>query len=116
MHCPIIWANSQAEIVCIFTQREIIRIYHKCEGRIEKSVSRIAVWQHKACRVMKNSDPEGRIFLSYRHTNNGFYFLPLFLFIYLFIMSFQKSLKTQIKLKFQMMTLLDILGRIAWVR
>ena len=25
----------------------IIRIYHKCEGRIEKSVPRIAVWHHE---------------------------------------------------------------------
>ena len=41
-----------------------IRIYHECEGRIEKSVPRIAVWHHEACRVMTNGDPEGRIFLS----------------------------------------------------
>ena len=54
-------------------------------GGIEKSVPRIAVWQHEACRVVTNGDPEGRIFLSYPHTNNGFLFLlPLFLFIYLF--------------------------------
>ena len=26
-----------------------IRIYHKCEGRIEKSVQGIAVWHHEAC-------------------------------------------------------------------
>ena len=25
---------------------KIIRIYHECEGRIEKSVPRIAVWYH----------------------------------------------------------------------
>ena len=41
-----------------------IRIYHECEGRIEKSVPKIAVWHHEACLVMTNSDPEGRIFLS----------------------------------------------------
>ena len=40
----------------------IIRIYHECEGRIEKSVQRIAVWHHEACRVMTNGDPEGQIF------------------------------------------------------
>ena len=28
---------------------EVIRIYHECEGRIEKSVQRIAVWHHEAC-------------------------------------------------------------------
>ena len=52
-----------------------IRIYHECEGRIEKSVLRIAVWHHEACQVMPNSDPEGQIFLSYPHTNIGFFFL-----------------------------------------
>ena len=39
-----------------------IRIHHECEGRILKSVLRIAVWHHKACRVMTNDDLEGRIF------------------------------------------------------
>ena len=38
--------------VCI----SYIRIYHDCEGRIEKSVSRIAVWHHEACQVMTNGD------------------------------------------------------------
>ena len=38
-----------------------------------------------ACPVMTNGDPEGPIFLSYPHTNNGFFSCsPLFLFIYLF--------------------------------
>ena len=36
-----------------------IRIYPECEGRIEKSALRIAVWHHEACRVMTNGDPEG---------------------------------------------------------
>ena len=49
---------------------EIIRIYHDFEGRIEKSVPRIAVWHHKACRVITKGDPEEQIFLSYPHTNN----------------------------------------------
>ena len=26
-----------------------IRIYHVCEGGLEKSVPRITVWHHKAC-------------------------------------------------------------------
>ena len=51
-----------------------IRIYHECEGRIEKSVSRITVWHHEACRVMTNCDLEGRIFLSDSPPNNGFVF------------------------------------------
>ena len=42
-----------------------IRIYHECESRIEKSVPRIAVWHHEACRVTTNGDPGVRIFLSY---------------------------------------------------
>ena len=62
-----------------------IRIYHECEGRIEKSVPRIAVWHHKACRLMTYGDPEGRIFLSYPHTNNGFFFLLTTVSIYLFL-------------------------------
>ena len=52
-----------------------IRIYHECEGGIEKSVLRITVWHHEACQVMTNSDPEGRISISYPRTNNGFFFL-----------------------------------------
>ena len=62
-----------------------IRIYHECEGRIEKSISRIAVWHHEACQVMRNSDPNGQIFLSpLRQIMNSFSCSPLFLFIYLF--------------------------------
>ena len=41
---------------------ESIRIYHECEGRKEKSVPRIAVWHHEACRVMTKDDHEGRFF------------------------------------------------------
>ena len=41
---------------------QIIRIYHECEGRIEKSVPTITLWHHKACRVLTNGDPEGWIF------------------------------------------------------
>ena len=63
--------------------------------------------------MMTNGDPEGRIFLSYLHTNNGLFFLltavlinlSIYLFIYLFIY-------------LVMMALLDALGKIqvAWVR
>ena len=54
---------------------QILKIYHECEGRIEKSVLRIAVRHHEACRKMTNGDSEGQIFISYPHTNNGFFFL-----------------------------------------
>ena len=60
----------------------IIRIYNECEGRIEKSVPRLANWHHEACRVMTNDDPEGPIFLSYPHTNNGFFFLLTTIFLF----------------------------------
>ena len=78
-----------------------IRIYHECEGRKEKSVLRITIWHREACRVMTNGDLEGSIFLSYPHTNNGFFFFLTTVFIclivYLFInfkISFQKSRNT----------------------
>ena len=47
----------------------IIRIYHGCEGRIEKSVPRIIDW-HEACLVMTIGDQEEQILLSYHHTIN----------------------------------------------
>ena len=55
--------------------QENIIIHHECKGWIEKYVSRITDWHHEACRVMTNGDPEGRIFLSHPHTNNGLFFL-----------------------------------------
>ena len=47
--------------------------------------------------MMTNGDPEGRIFLSYPQTNNGFFFLLttilfIHLFIYVFIYLFQNKL------------------------
>ena len=56
-------------------QCESIRIYHECEGYIEKYVPMITNWHHEACWVMTNGDQEGRIFLSHPHTNNWFFFL-----------------------------------------
>ena len=53
----------------------IIKIYHECEGRIEKSLPRITDWHPKACRVMTSGDREGQIFLSHTHTKNGIFFL-----------------------------------------
>ena len=78
--------KSFGKTVCGLFQELIgtIRIYHEYEGRIEKSVPWIVVWHHQACRVMTNGDPEGGIFLSYPHTNNGFLFLLTTVFIYLF--------------------------------
>ena len=65
----------------------IIRIFR--EGRIEKSVPRIAVWHHEACRVMTNGDLEGRIFQSYPQrlmdyfSCSALFVFMYFLFIYL---------------------------------
>ena len=96
-----------------------IRIYHACEGKIEKSILRIAVWHHEAYRVMTNIDPEGHIFLSYPHMNNRLFLLLTTVFIYLFIYLFQNKLPEvpeYAMMQFHMMTLLDVLGKIAWVR
>ena len=60
----------------------LIRIYQEYEDRIEKSVPRITVWHHEACRVMTNGDLEGRIFLSYPPTNNGFFFWLTTVFVF----------------------------------
>ena len=54
---------------------EIIRIYHEYEGRIEKSILRIIVFNHEACRVKPNVDSEGWKFLSYPQANDGIIFL-----------------------------------------
>ena len=54
---------------------EIIRIYHECEGEIEKSVPRITAWHHKPCRVMTKGDRVGLIFLFHPQMNNGLFFL-----------------------------------------
>ena len=76
---------------------------------------------------MTNGDPEGRIFLSYLHTNNGLFFLLttvllyicsfIYLSIYLSIY-FTKlpEVPEYAKMQFHMITLLDVLGKIARVR
>ena len=56
---------------------------------IEKSVPRITVWHHRACRVMTNGDPEGQILISKPQTNNGLFFL---LTIKYSILCFEKKL------------------------
>ena len=52
-------AVSWVDLHCVIEAfPHFIRIYHSYEGRIEKSVLRIAIWHHEACRVMTNGDPE----------------------------------------------------------
>ena len=64
---------------------------------------------------MSNGDPKGQIFLSYPHTNNGFFFL---LFTVFFFQNKLPEVPEYAKMQFHMMTLLDVLGKIhvAWVR
>ena len=47
----------QPQISPSYLEKRTIRIYHECEGGKEKSVPRITVWHHEACRVMTNGDP-----------------------------------------------------------
>ena len=68
-----------------------------------------------------NGDREGWIFLSYPHTNNGFFFLLttgfiiFFIIIYLFLTKLAE-VPENAKMQFHMVTLLDVLGKIAWLR
>ena len=52
-----------------------IRIFHRCEVRIENSVTRVAVHYHKACLVIPNSYPEWRNFQCTPNNHYGFFFL-----------------------------------------
>ena len=78
------WSDVEYSVVSlvVITRSDCIRIYHECEGRIEKPVRRITVWNHEACRVMTNGDPEEQIFLSYPHTNNRLFFLLTTAFLF----------------------------------
>ena len=80
-----------------------IRIHYECEGRIEKYVPRIAVWHHEACRVMTNGDSEGRIFLSYPHTNNEFLFLAHHCFFFFFLKNKLPEVYEYAKMQLHMM-------------
>ena len=64
--------------------------------------------------MMINCDPEGRI--SYPQMNNGFFFLLTIVFIYLSFLDKLSEVPDYAKMQFHMMTLLDVLGKIAWVR
>ena len=62
-----------------------IRIYHECEGMIEKYVQRITVWHHEACRVLTNGDPEGQVFFYTTLTQiMDFFFLLTTVFFFFF--------------------------------
>ena len=65
--------------------------------------------------MMTKGDPKGRIILSYPHTNNGFFFLLTTVFNIYFLNKLPE-VPEYAKMQFHMMTLLDVLGKIAWVR
>ena len=68
---------------------------------------------------MTKGDSEGGIFLSYPYTNNGLSLLLTTIYIYIFIYLFIKNKLTEVpcaKLQFHRMTLLDVVGKTAWVR
>ena len=58
--------------------------------------------------MMTNGDPEGRIFLSYPHTNNGFFFW-LTTVLFFFFKNKLPEVPEYAKMQFHMMTLLDVL-------
>ena len=71
--------------------------------------------------MMTNGDPEGRIFYpTLTRIIDSFSCSPLFLFIfliiYLFILNKLPEVPEYAKMQFHMLTLLDVLGKIAWVR
>ena len=66
--------------------------------------------------MMTKGDPEGRIFLSYHHKNNGFFFLLTAVSIYLSIKNKLTEVPEYAKMQFHRMTLLGVLGKITWVR
>ena len=54
---PIIQEHSFTTKISYF-----LRIYHECEGRIEKSVLLVTVCHHSASLVMPNGDPQDGLF------------------------------------------------------
>ena len=50
------WQPCSGSLVTLVLDK--IRIHHEFESGIGKSVPRITIWHHEACRVMTNGDPE----------------------------------------------------------
>ena len=57
------------------------RIYHECEGRIKKICPEDRRLASQGLPSDDKGDPGGRIFLSYPHTNNGFFSLLTTVFL-----------------------------------
>ena len=60
-------------------KKEIALYYKDLSWVDRKSVLRITVWHHEACRVVPDCDNEGRILLSTPHTHDRFFFLHIFI-------------------------------------
>ena len=60
---------------------------------------------------MTKGDPEGQIFLSYPHANNELFFLLTGFIFYILA-----KVPGYAEIQFHIMTFLDVLGKIAWVR
>ena len=67
------WVHGNSGRVC-----KNIRIFHGCEVRTEKAVRGSLFDITRFCRVMPNSDPQGRIFLSVPNNHDRFFFLHTF--------------------------------------
>ena len=80
-------------------KNDSIRIHNECEGRIEKSVPRITIWHHEACRVMTNGDHHGFFYPTPTRIMDSFSCSPLFLY-------FKISFST-LRYNFYMMTSLE---------
>ena len=65
-------------VLCGLWWLENIRIFHGCEVRIEKSIRGSLFGITRLCRVMPNSDPEGRIFISALNSHGRLFFLHIF--------------------------------------
>ena len=57
---------------------QIIRIFHECEVHSEKSIPRVTIRHHEACRVMLNSYPGERIFTVHQISKTDSFFLDIF--------------------------------------
>ena len=99
------WFDGKADIN--------IRIYHKCEGRIENSVPRIAVCITRHVEWWHTMIPRDEFFCPTLTRIMDFFLLTTVLFMYFKKLS---KIPEYAKMQFIMMTLLDVLGKIAWVR
>ena len=80
VYCTCIYLITITGISASKATQWIISIFHGCMVWIEKSVTRVTDRHHEACRVMPNSDPEWRIFLSTPYTHDRYFFLHTFWF------------------------------------